>query len=285
MKQLLILSGKGGTGKTTVASAFIKLAQARAFADCDVDAPNLHLIAQREGAAASADFYGLNKACIDAALCTNCGKCAQHCRFGAIEAGAAAHRVDIPACEGCAVCTLVCPVAAVSMEPWAAGRLSLYEGERVFSTAELNMGSGNSGLLVTEVKKRMRQASNAEFAIIDGSPGIGCPVIASVTGTDLVLAVAEPSLSGLSDLERVLKTCRVLGVRVCVCVNKADLNQELAAQIEEFCEAEGVAFVGEIPFDSEAVKTLNAGKCLTETDGEAKKAIEAIYSRVMKLID
>ncbi|HRU41051.1 MAG TPA: ATP-binding protein, partial [Candidatus Diapherotrites archaeon] len=225
MKQLLILSGKGGTGKTTIAAAFIKLSAAKAYADCDVDAPNLHLIMGQNSEPGKIDFYGLPKAEINRELCIKCDRCRQNCRFDAILVNEE-YTIDAFACEGCGVCEALCPVGAVALKPAAAGELMLYSDEgRIFSTARLKMGSGTSGMLVTEVKKQMRSAAeNAELAIIDGSPGIGCPVIASLSGADMVLIVAEPSVSGISDMERIVKTAAAFQTEAAVCVNKYDTN-------------------------------------------------------------
>ncbi len=225
MKQLLILSGKGGTGKTTIASAFIKLADAKAYADCDVDAPNLHLITGWNGEPKKADYYGLPEAKINSDICTRCDLCRQNCRFDAIDAEPH-YIVDPFACEGCGICEYVCPVKAITMVPAVAGELMLYaDKKKAFSTAQLKMGSGTSGLLVTEVKKQMKSAAvSVEFAIIDGSPGIGCPVIASLSGVDMVLIVAEPSISGISDMERIINTAAKFGTKTVVCINKFDTN-------------------------------------------------------------
>ena len=220
MKRLLILSGKGGTGKTTTAAAFLRFAGARAAADCDVDAPNLHLVLDRTAQPQDTDFFGGDKAVIDPVACVGCGACARHCRFDALEQRDGVYAVNEFSCEGCGVCAQVCPAGAVKLLPDVAGRKSLYVGDSVFSTAELNMGRGNSGKLVSEVKQAMlKNAPDCDLAVIDGSPGIGCPVISSVSGVDLVLVVAEPSLSGLSDLGRLVKTAQTLGTRLAGCVN------------------------------------------------------------------
>jgi MinD superfamily P-loop ATPase len=170
VKQLLILSGKGGTGKTTVASAFIKLADARAYADCDVDAPNLHLVTEWEEEPIKRDYYGLPVAKLTQELCTHCDLCRQHCRFGAISAGDQ-YSVDPYGCEGCGVCAYVCPTQAIEMVPAVAGELMLYvDEENVFSTAQLRMGSGTSGLLVTEVKKEMKEAAHGSRFAFKSTP-------------------------------------------------------------------------------------------------------------------
>lgn len=285
MKQLLILSGKGGTGKTTVAGAFIYLSEARAYADCDVDAPNLHLISHWSSIPEHADYTGMPKAKIDPFQCVGCGQCREHCRFDAIEPGAP-FRVRPFACEGCGVCAAVCPAGAVSMEPAKAGELALYRDEsRVFSTARLGMGGGTSGKLVTAVKKRMTDAAgNAELAVIDGSPGIGCPVIASISGADLVLMVAEPSLSGISDLERIWKTARTFRTGTAVCVNKADISPAKSDTIRAFCQTENIPFVGAIPFDPNAVKAVNSGQSIAEIDCPSGAAVRSVYRKTMDLL-
>jgi MinD superfamily P-loop ATPase len=285
MKQLLILSGKGGTGKTTVAGAFIFLSKAKACADCDVDAPNLHLISHPSRPPERADYFGMPKARIDSDKCIGCGDCLSHCRFDAIEAGTS-FRVKPFACEGCGVCAAVCPAGAISMEPAVAGELSLYrEDSRVFSTAKLVMGSGTSGKLVTEVKKRMASAAeNAELAVIDGSPGIGCPVIASISGVDMVLIVAEPSLSGISDMERIVKTAETFRTKTAVCVNKADVNPAKTEEIRTFCGENRIPFAGVIPFDPEAVKAVNSGKSIAEADCPSGQAVRSVYGKVMNLL-
>ncbi len=285
MKQLLILSGKGGTGKTTIASAFIKLSNAKAYADCDVDAPNMHLITEQNSEPRKTDYYGLPKAEINPELCIECDRCRQNCRFDSISVDKK-YKVDPFACEGCGVCKAVCPVEAISLKPDVAGELMLYANEgEVFSTAQLKMGSGTSGMLVTEVKKQMKsEVVDAHLAIIDGSPGIGCPVIASLSGVDMVLIVAEPSISGISDLERIIKTAAKFGTKTVVCINKFDTNVENTEKIEELCKKQGLVFMGRIPFDSNAVKAINNGETIVDIDCASGAAVKAVYNETMKLL-
>lgn len=285
MKQLLILSGKGGTGKTTVASAFIKLSKARAYADCDVDAPNLHLSMRERKDPQRKDYIGMSKAAIDSTLCINCGECLKHCRFDAISVKNETHVVNPFACEGCAVCQLVCPVNAISFYPNVAGSLNLYKDkEKVFSTAQLKMGNGTTGLLVSEVKKQLNnEAQEADFAIIDGSPGIGCPVIASISGMEMVLVVAEPSISGISDMVRVIEVSQAFGVKIAVCINKYDANKEKTREIIDYCDRNKIPFVGNIPYDSLATRALNSGLSIVEMACSSGTAVRNVYRRTMQI--
>jgi MinD superfamily P-loop ATPase len=287
MKQLLILSGKGGTGKTTIASAFIHLSRAEAFADCDVDAPNLHLIMAQSEKPQYTDFTGMDKAVVDSDGCNGCGICSDHCRFDAITM--IPHRgaiIDPMVCEGCGVCERICPEDAIEMKSFKAGDLMLYKDGYVFSTARLKMGSGTSGLLVTEVKKQLkRNARDAKVAIIDGSPGIGCPVIASISGVDKVLVVAEPSLSGFSDMERIVRTARGLRVPIAICVNKWDINKRVTEDIQAYCTREGIPFVGKVPFDPKALEAVNQRCSITELNCPAGVAVADVYMKTMALLN
>ena len=285
MKRLLLLSGKGGTGKTTTAAAFLRFAGARAAADCDVDAPNLHLVLDQTVEPQDTDFFGGDKAVIDPALCVGCGVCAQHCRFDALKEQDGVYAVNEFSCEGCGVCAQVCPAGAVKLLADVAGRKRLYTGEGVFSTAELNMGRGNSGKLVSEVKLAMlKNAPDCDLAVIDGSPGIGCPVISSVSGVDLVLVVAEPSLSGLSDLGRLVKTAQTLGTRLAVCVNKYDVCPDQAEAIQAFCRDSGIPFVGMLPYDSQASQAINQGRSVADVDCPLRTALEQVFQATMELL-
>ena len=287
MKKLLLLSGKGGTGKTTAAAAFTRFAQAKAVADCDVDAPNLHLVTEQTAEPLVSRFMGGDKAVIDPDLCIGCGTCQKHCRFDAVVEKNDIFSINEYACEGCGVCTYVCPQEAVRLMPDVAGRKELYlqEGESVFSTAVLKMGRGNSGKLVTDVKMDMlKHAPDTELAIIDGSPGIGCPVIASVSGMDLALVVAEPSLSGISDLKRLAKTAGTLQAKLAVCVNKWDVSPENTRAIRSFCEETGIHFAGVIPYDKNASRAINEGRSLADIDCPARDALQAVFQEVCNLL-
>ena len=286
MKELLILSGKGGTGKTTIAGAFIKLAQAQAFADCDVDAPNLHLSMELKDEAKVKDFYGMDKAYINQDKCISCGICKENCKFKAINYDGDKNKYTINpyGCEGCSVCQFLCPEDAISMEKDVAGQLILYDKNQIFSTAKLKMGSGNSGLLVSEVKKQVKSTDrDIEFAIIDGSPGIGCPVIASITGVDMILLVAEPTISGISDLMRIIDTANHFKVPMVLTINKYDINEDLSKKIEAICREKEIDFVGKIPYDKKAVEAVNKRLTVVDIDCQAGKSIKKVFDKTMNL--
>lgn len=285
MKKLLIVSGKGGTGKTTVSAAFIDFADARAFADCDVDAPNLHLVAGHIGEPETSDYFGSQKAFIDPLRCIGCGLCEASCRFDAIRPEGGAYTVNEYACEGCGVCAYVCPQGAAGLRDDIAGQVTLYPGKRVFATAELKMGRGNTGKLVSAVKSTLYSHTPiTEIAIIDGSPGIGCPVIASMSGVDLALIVTEPSVSGISDLERILQTAAVFRTKAAVCVNKADQSPDHTEAIRAFCTENGVPFLGTIPYDAQASAAVNAGQSLAVFDCPASRALRSVYGKTIQLL-
>lgn len=279
MKQLLILSGKGGTGKTTVAGAFVELSKSHAFADCDVDAPNLHLVVSKMTEPIKTDYYGFGKAVIDDSKCIRCGLCEENCRFGAIQDGV----VGIYECEGCGVCEEICPAQAITMSDHSSGSLMLYKRDnKVFSTAQLKMGSGASGKLVTAVKKSLiKEATDMELTIIDGSPGIGCPVIASISGVDMVLIVAEPTISGIHDMKRIIETAKHFGVNCVVCINKYDVNPDNTKDIENYCNDFAIPMIGKIPFDETVIKAVNRCQSIAcYPDSPAGKAIGSIWNNL-----
>lgn len=279
MKQLLILSGKGGTGKTTVASAFAVFSNGRAFADCDVDAPNLHLVLPQLKESKKTDYYGFGKAVILKEKCTHCGLCEKHCAFHAIENLS----VVESACEGCGVCVELCPAQAIEMKDHISGQTMVYRDDsRVLSTAQLKMGSGASGKLVTAVKRQLEQETpDAELAIIDGSPGIGCPVIASISGVDFVLIVAEPTISGIHDMKRILETAQHFGVPCAVCINKYDVNTDAADEIESYCSNLSVPVIGRIPYDKTVVTAVNNCQSIAAyPDSPAGRVIKSMWEKV-----
>jgi MinD superfamily P-loop ATPase len=286
MKKILVLSGKGGTGKTTITAALIDLLHIDAFADCDIDAPNLHLIEVPKHTAKKMPFRGMDIAVIDPDKCDGCGKCYDACRFDSIIKEADGKcRVDEFACEGCFVCQLVCPQNAVTAKDNVVGTTQVFKDEKVFSTAILHMGSGNSGKLVSEVKKNLYEnVDDQELAIIDGSPGIGCPVIASLSGIDLAVMVTEPTLSGLSDLRRIVKTARSFKTPVSLIINKSDLNDSIANDIIKYAKEEDIPCLGNIPYDKEVSKAINKNVSLANIDCPASRAIFVIKDKMMKLI-
>ncbi len=287
MKKLLILSGKGGTGKTTLVTAFIKLAQPEAYADCDVDAPNLHLMVGMGIEPVSVDYYGMDKAHILVDKCNNCGRCAEHCLFGGVELQEGQYHINTFACEGCGVCSYVCPQSAIEFLPDVSGYLQVSKAGATFATAQLKMGRGNSGKLVTAVKQAMEEQApaTAELAIIDGSPGIGCPVVASISGVDQVLVVAEPSLSGFNDLQRIITTTRNLQTAVAVCVNKYNLSLPLTEEIEAYCRQEGLPMVGRISYDARVSQCMNAGSNIIEEESLVQEEIKQVYQKLLALIN
>jgi MinD superfamily P-loop ATPase len=275
MKTFVIASGKGGTGKTTLSALFAHFSAPEhplVVADCDVEASNLPLALRAEVTSREA-FAGSEKAIVDEDLCTGCERCLDSCRFGAISTlvdGTA--RIDEWACEGCGACATACRHGAISLEPRQAGELfggECFSGAIVFG--QLQPGQDLSGKLVTSVRERAKalaEEQGADLVLIDGPPGIGCPVIASISGADGLLAVAEPSLSGEHDLRRLIALARQLRVPVKVVLNKADLSAEAAERLRATCREEGLELIGEVPFDEELLPALErmAQRDVSETE-------------------
>ena len=272
MKQLVILSGKGGTGKTSVAAAFAQLAHdgpsplRAVLADADVDAANLELVLKPNQIEAH-DFTGGSVAVIDAQLCQGCGICEQVCRFEGVLPGPYAYHIDPIACEGCAACVYQCLEEAVHMEAQVVGQW--YRSESCYGPlfhAELRPARENSGKLVTLVKQQARLLALDEgyqAVIVDGPPGIGCPVISAASGADLALIVAEPTAAGIHDMDRVLQTTAHFRVPALVCINKADIYPGGATQIEAYCRERGIEIVGCIPFDMSVTDAMVHGEPVT----------------------
>jgi len=253
MKQIVVISGKGGTGKTVMSACFAVLARNAVLADVDVDASNLHLLLHPEIRERHV-FKSGRKARIESARCTACGLCLPLCRFGALSKDAAGKAAVEPlSCEGCGVCFHVCLEGAVAMDPQVSGEWFVSAtkyGPLVH--ARLGIAEENSGKLVTEVRKKAREIAEAEgrdVVIMDGSPGIGCPVIASLTGTDLALVVTEPTPSGLHDMERIIELAQHFKIRTACCINKFDLDPGYTERIERWCDERSISVVGKIAFD------------------------------------
>ncbi len=294
-KEITIISGKGGTGKTTVAAALAQLVDSKVLSDNDVDAADLHLLLKpvvRE----SHEFSGGVTALIDPDKCTACGLCAESCHFNAIRFDGPAndmqektYRIDDLACEGCGLCPLVCPVQAISSEAVTNGRWFVSAtdfGPMVH--ARLGIAEENSGKLVTKVRSRAAELARSlklNAILADGPPGTGCPVIASVTGTDLVLIITEPTVSGVHDLERVLRLTEHFRVPAKVIINKSDLNENQAARIEDLAEEFGSEVIAKIPFDRHVNEALMAGKTVIEYGkGPACDAIRSSWDIIKNLL-
>jgi len=283
MKQITILSGKGGTGKTTVTASFAALSRNAVFADCDVDASNLHLLLNPE-VEETIEFTGLKLAVIDPSKCIQCGLCEEKCRFEAIHG----FEVDPIHCEGCGVCVHVCPAEAIDFIDRVCGHAYISRTRYgPMSHARLKPGMENSGKLVTLVRqnaKKLAEEGSRGLVIVDGPPGIGCPVIASLSEIDNGLVVVEPTLSGIHDLKRALKLLEHFKVEPLACINKHDLNEGNTAMIGEFCADEGVAMVGLIPFDPEVTRAMVAGLPVVEyaPSSPASEAIRETWVMVSK---
>jgi len=285
-RQLVILSGKGGTGKTSISASLAGLARRAVLADCDVDAPDLHLIL-RPGVISRERFVSGYVASIDGGVCTRCGRCIQECAFSAIDEG---YSVDSVACEGCGVCELVCPVGAAKLSKSECGEWFV-SGTR-FGTmvhARLDPGRENSGRLVSLVRSKAIEIAERESSgiiVIDGPPGIGCPVIASVSGCDMALVVTEPSMSGESDLLRALDMVSHFGAAAAVIINKWDINAKIADRIEATCGDRGVPVVGRIPYDTAFTQAQIAGLSLLEYgEGAAVDGTRDACTRALELIE
>ena len=285
MKQLVVISGKGGTGKTVVSASFAALARNAVLADVDVDASNLHLLLHPE-VRERHDFMGGKKARVDEGGCTGCGRCLSVCRFDAIsEDGEGKARVDPLACEGCGLCARVCEPAAIAMEPCLSGEWFVSTTRfGPFVHARLGIAQENSGKLVTEVRKKAREIGEREgrdVLIMDGSPGIGCPVIASLSGTDLALIVTEPTPSGVHDMERIVTLARHFKIAVVCGINKSDINAANAERIAAWCAAQAIPVVGTVPFDAEVMESVARGVPLVEySRGPASESVRRMWDKV-----
>ncbi len=281
MRQIAVVSGKGGAGKTMVAAALADVnPRAQVLADCDVEASNLEFLIPAEKMREET-FFSLDLAFIDPSLCQECGICVEGCAFNAISENGGI-RVEEMRCEGCGVCGFVCPHDAVTMEPRPSGSIfRSHSNLGPMAHGRLKPGSGTSGLLVHEVRKRAVQLDDGEeILLIDGPPGIGCALISSISGTEAVLAVTEPSLSAIHDLRRLVSVCRKLGPRVMLIINRHDLDDGLTAEIEEYACAEGIPVLAKLPFDPGVVEAVRKGLPVTRTLCEAAKPFSTLWDLI-----
>lgn len=296
MKQIVVLSGKGGTGKTSLSAALAHLASGEDHArpailvDADVDAANLELLLAPQ-VLKQEEFWGGHKAWINPELCTACGNCLEVCRFDAILETDSGYLVDSVACEGCAACRYQCPGAAIEMQPALAGEW-FFSSSRYgpLFHAALRPGQENSGKLVTLIKRHAQMLANAEWdhfeiTLTDGPPGIGCPVIAACSQANLALIVAEPSVSGVHDLERILATVEHFKLPACVCLNKADLSPRLAEEISDLCQKKELPLMGKIPYDPFLSEAMLHGQPVTvyAPESPSSQAIAALWNQIRAL--
>ncbi|MDD2290114.1 MAG: ATP-binding protein [Bacteroidales bacterium] len=291
VKEICILSGKGGTGKTSLAAALATLCDHVVVADCDVDAANLHLVLNPDNYLTEIFISG-QKAVICYNKCTQCGLCLEYCRFKAIERCPdpviAEGRVSIveTSCDGCWLCSRICPENAIEMVPqdkskWFVGNFR--KGKMVH--ARLAPGEENSGKLVSKVREQARktaESSGADTIIIDGPPGTGCAAIASLTGADTVVVVTEPTGSGLHDLKRILELAGRFHIKIYVVVNKSDLNPDMTEHIHHYCKKEKILVIGDLPFDTEMVRAMV--QCQTVTEWAPGSAISGIIKKIHRFL-
>lgn len=283
--EIVVLSGKGGTGKTSITAAFASLARDAVFTDCDVDAADLHLVLSPE-VYGEKPFPSGSKAVIENSRCTVCGLCEELCRFDAIHAVDGTVRIDEFACEGCGLCSIACPAEAITIEEHENNRIYFAKcrfGPMVYG--KLGIAEENSGKLVSEIRQHARETAREqqrELILTDGPPGIGCPVISSVTGADLVVAVTEPTLSGWHDLQRLLDLIGTFKTPVKVIINKYDLNREMSTMIENNLIEANVEVIGKIAYDPSMVSALVEGKTIREfePEGQLAKTVDTIWKLI-----
>ena len=286
VKKITVISGKGGTGKTSLVGSFAALAAGDAvLVDGDVDAANLSLIMNPEQLEAH-EFRASRVAVINPEVCTSCNLCRELCRFEAVTED---FWVDPIACEGCSFCAYACPAGAIAMEDRLSGHWFI--SDTPYGTlvhARLGIAEENSGKLVTMIRNRgqeLAEMNNKKLVIIDGPPGIGCPVIASLSGVDNALIVTEPTVSGIHDLKRVIDVCRHFGIPASVCINRYDLDLDQTGVIESYCRKSGLDLIGTIPFDRAFVEAMIAGMPVVNfTKGELAETVEAIWQRLLNSV-
>lgn len=288
MKEIVVISGKGGTGKTSVTASLAYLNRKNTLiVDCDVDASNLHLVFDPKFEETK-DFYSGVKAEIDKDLCTGCGKCHEICHFDAIKKDGKVYVIDELSCEGCGYCARICPSNAIKMNQPLIGQMfiSTTKSGMPMMHAKLDIGADNSGKLVSEIKdlaKKKTKKLNKEFLIVDGSPGIGCPVVASLSGADTAVVVTEPTVSGFHDLERVLLLTQRFKIKSICVINKSDINSSKTEEIKDFLNAHNIRLAGSIPYSKVFTAAIKAGKNIIEYDpeNEVSKKLKTISDNII----
>jgi MinD superfamily P-loop ATPase len=289
MREIVVISGKGGTGKSSVTGALGYLAKNAVICDLDVDAPDLHLLLQPKNRW-ERDFYSGYEAIIDQSLCTDCGTCLTMCRFGAVLQGEEGHRIDPMHCEGCKVCVELCPVDAIRFPQRHCGKYFLSDSRfGTFVHAQLFPGEENSGRLVSVLKKLAKEIAieeGKELVLCDGSPGIGCPVISSLSAASAAVVVTEPTPSGVHDLLRVLELCRHFRVPVGIIVNKYDINIDETQVIRKLCKEQGLRVLAELSYDQSVVDCMLQGKVVTEApENPMAKMLKHAWENIGALLD
>ncbi len=289
MKEIVVISGKGGTGKTSITASFAFLAKEDiVVADCDVDAADMHLLLQPDYEK-SEDFHSGVLAEIDQEKCIKCGKCAEVCRFDAIPKINSQYIVNPLNCEGCGYCYHICPTDAILMKEQNVGKCytSNTRMNNKMVHARLNIGAENSGKLVAKVKneaKKIAEKYQKEFVLVDGSPGIGCPVISSLSGADLVVFVTEPTISAFHDLRRVYELVEQFKIQTVCIINKSDLNETISQEIQEFMRTNKISLLSSLPYDDSFTKAMIEGKTITEFNDDIKKLLEKSWSEIKQII-
>ncbi len=291
MKEIVVISGKGGTGKTSITAAFAMLVGTNAvIADCDVDASDMHLLLQPDFAR-SEDFYSGFKAVIDQELCSKCGKCKQVCRFDAVDKINDSYNIINLNCEGCGYCAEICPVKAIQMVEQNVGKwyISQIKSGTKMVHAKLGIGADNSGKLVAKVKKEAKnfaQESSMDFILVDGSPGIGCPVVSSLSGADYVILVTEPTLSGFHDMRRVFELVQNFHLPSGCIINKYDVNVKISKKISEFCLKNNIDHISDIPYDETFTQAMTQGKTIIESNSKTlKEIVEQSWKTILSKIE
>ena len=290
MKEIVVISGKGGTGKTSFTASFAALGGASlVVADCDVDAADMHLLLEPDFHEPKVFYHG-ELAVIDQDLCTACGDCAKVCRFDAIPEFEGRFIVDEMGCEGCGYCARVCPTEAITNIDQQVGhwfKSSIRTGSTMVH-ARLKIGADNSGKLVTKVKdeaKAVAEHEGKDMILVDGSPGIGCPVVSSLSGASLAVLVTEPTVSGLHDLKRVHQLVKMFGVPAGCIINKADLNEDVLNDLRAFLKEESVTNLAEIPYNEEFTAAITNGQTIVEWDAEMAHMIEQCWTNIKELVE